>query len=346
MTIASIESRPGRTSDGASRTALTGRLLMRVDRFHRMRSPGALVMAIACALLAGPAHAHIVSDRELRHVRQLPEDSMHSALAFAAPAVGGPAPSRPPRRWNGIGTRRPAVFVLIDAAARSDTARAELAWAAIEEGFEHQRPDGWFDRSQAGGPDEWLDTAAWLGGVTRGLIAVMNSTLADRFRFRYALLKPKLQRSVDALAAGADSARGLNENRAGFLVVTAGALLLAEGTFHEPRYGRAGQPALVAGLALQKPNGLLPTNGTANRAEHVLGLESLQALDLYLPSPSIDRATSRGEDWLKHHRGPAKTTGSRAESKAEVAPGEVQYVLLFSSKALPAPAGGTAHHVE
>ena len=70
----------------------------------------------------------------------------------------------------------------------------------------------------------------------------MNSPLQDRFRWRVALLLPKLRRSVDWLVAAGDELFELHEGRPDLLLVDAEAYLLADGIFHvEWRFKKLGE---------------------------------------------------------------------------------------------------------
>src|SRR5205823_14350743 len=134
---------------------------------------------------------------------------------------------------------------------------------ALEAAFAAQLPSGDFRRvpTAAAAPDTLMEDAAWIAGLTRALIAVMNSDLAERFRWRYAIMRPRLQRSIDYLEARAPGLTASHADRPGALMVIAAAFLLADGSYHDPRYGRAGQVALAAAIDAQAPDGRLARGG-------------------------------------------------------------------------------------
>jgi hypothetical protein len=193
------------------------------------------IVAIALVGLAAPAAAHVVSDRELAVVAQFPAGfAGRTLMALVPDSLGYVAPNRA-GSWRDVGYQRGAMLVLVDAAARADTVAAERAWRAIDVAFAHQHPPGGFDtRATLGVGDStaaaMADEAAWLAGVCRGFVAVMNSRLQDRFRWRYALLKPKLQRSVDHLERHHDELLAAHARHPDALLAIAAAFLLADGT--------------------------------------------------------------------------------------------------------------------
>jgi hypothetical protein len=295
----------------------------------------ALVPALASPLVPSLASAHVVSDRELRHVAAFPPGRAERALSSALPDSAGWVRPNRRDRWLGLDVQRPAALRLIVAAAHADTAVAERAWAALEAGFARQLANGAFEPAPAAAAEaEQLARASWLAATCRALIAVMNSALQDRFRFRYALLKPKLQRSVDALEAGADSIRALSSDSAGLLLATAAAFLLADGTYHDERYGRAGQASLASALKLQRPDGAFTSHGRASIVEHAVGLEGLQSIVTYFPSPTLERAAANASGWLRTH---GRSRGAR--DGRGVTPGEIEFALLYAARPLPPPLG-------
>jgi hypothetical protein len=339
-------------------------------RSARARPPAALAAArgsAACAALGlaallnpVPARAHVVSDRDLQVVARLPAAAIRG-LALQAPDSGGFVRPNRPGAWRGVGFQRGALLLLVDAAARADTTRAERCWQALELAFAHQLPEGGFrgpaPAAGAGDPGagaELDDEPAWLAAACRALIAVMNSPLQDRFRFRYALLKPKLQRSVDAFERRSEAFRLRHADRPALLLTAAAAMLLADGIYHDQRYGRAGQQALVEALALQRKDGLFPSAGRPGAAEHALGLGALQSVAIYFPSPTLERSAERARAWLSRNARsrPAGRPAARPASAAGpaagrfepiVIPGEIEFVLRYGAIRPPAPVPATPH---
>ena len=303
------------------------------------RAVTALALGAVTALaVATAARAHVVSDRELKVVQQFPPGAVRQELRASLPdSAGNVAPNRP-GAWRSVAYQRPALLLLVDAAARGDSVVAERAWRAIDRAFDAQVPGGGFRRSAAtSSADSLMEGAAFVSGLGRALIAVMNSPLQERFRWRYSLLRPKLQHSVDWLEAAAPSLRAAYARRSGLLLVQASAFLLADGTYHDERCGRAGQAALAAALDLQTGDGLFPSNGAANRSEHALGLEALQSIAIYFPSPTLERAAAKAAAWLRAHPG----TVSRGATHAwtEVPAGEVAFALRYATIKPPPPLG-------
>jgi hypothetical protein len=298
----------------------------------------AALIAVTAVAFAGTASAHVVSDRELRVVRQFPAAAIRQELrAYLPDSLGNVAPNRP-GAWRNVAYQRPALLLLIDASGRGDSVLAERAWRAIDGAFAAQLPGGAFRRDAATtSADSLMEGAAFVSGLCRALIAVMNGPLQERFRWRYSLLRPKLQHAVDWLEAAAPSLRAAHARRAGLLLVQASAFLLADGTYHEERYGRAGQAALSAALELQHGDGLLPSNGAANRSEHALGLEALQSIAIYFPSPTLERAGAKGASWLRAH--PAPASHSTATSWTQPPAGEIAFTLRYATIKPPPPLG-------
>jgi hypothetical protein len=173
------------------------------------------LVAVTAFGLAGTASAHVVSDRELHVVRQFPAATRQELRAVLPDSLGNVAPNRP-GAWRNVAYQRPALLLLIDAAARGDSALAERAWRAIDAAFAAQLPGGAFRRDAATtSADSLMEGAAFVSGLCRALIAVMNSPLQEQFRWRYALLRPKLQHAVDWLEAAAPSLRAAHARRAG-----------------------------------------------------------------------------------------------------------------------------------
>ena len=131
----------------------------------------------------------------------------------------------------------------------------------------------------------------------------MNSPLQDRFRWRVALLLPKLRRSVDWLVAAGEELFTLHEGRSDLLLVDAEAYLLADGIFHEPRMAELGQRALAASIRGQRKDGALVAH-TSDLAGQARGLTGLIEIATYFPMPSLDEAAKRGAEWLSRRLSP------------------------------------------
>jgi len=297
---------------------------------RRVAAIALLATSALASALPRSAIAHVVSDRELRVVAQFPAGAVRRMFADCAPDAAGNVPPNRSEAWLGAGHQRPAMLRLLEAAARSDTLDAERCWLAFDAAFAQQLPGGGFRRSAAPAAraidDSLTDATAWAACASRAMIAVMNSGLADRFRWRYALLKPKLQRAVDFVEARSDSLVAAHARHSAALLTAAAALLLADGMYHDERYGRAGQRAMVAALALQRPDGAFPTDGRADPASHALALEALQSIAIYFPSPTLERSASRAAAWLR--------------AKRPSATGDAAFVLRYAAIKPPPPLGG------
>jgi len=304
----------------------------------------------AAVLLSAPAaRAHVISDRELRVVAQMPPEFVSKTFAAFLPLGAGFVPPNRPLDWQSVAAQCPAGLLLIDAAARGDTALAERAWTALDVAIAQQLPDGNFkragaptDRRRTGGElfgsvvgpsvDELADDAAWLASTHRALIAVMNSRLAERFRARYAAIKPRLQLTADFLEVRRASFLVARANDAPTLLTAAAAFLLADGTFHEPRYASAGEKALAAALELQEPDGSFPVAGRADPASHARALLALHSIAIYFPSAPTEKAAVWAAAWLKAHRRVATR-----DPHHRLAAAEIEFALRYAAIKPPAP---------
>ena len=281
------------------------------------------IMAVVCVLgFAAPVIAHIVSDRDVQLIRSLPAARVRALLADATPDRDGLVGANHPV-WRAIEPQAAAGFVLADAATRADTARAEAAWRCLDVAFVHQHPLGDFDRAvPMDALTSRLGTTRWTGETCRALVAVMNGPLQERFRWRHTLLLPKVRRTLDWLVAGADSVQAqLTAAKDGpALIVQARTFLLADGMFHEAVFGRAGQRAIQAALALQKADGMFasPYESVESQAESVWALQSITD---YFPAPSLDAALKKA----------AIVLGAVASKRAAAGPEVTRRVALTLS---------------
>ncbi len=260
-----------------------------------------VLAAVALACVAVPALAHIVSDREVTLLRQLPPRLVAGLTRDDAPDATGATPGNRPESRDLAG-QRGAFLRLDDAAARADSATAEITWRAIDATFAHQTPAGDFqpDAHDRAVPDTSL---AHLGGIVAGIaelarseVIVLNSPLADRFRFRVALMLPKLRRTIDALAARAATLARLHRSRPDLRIVDAEAFLLADGIYHEPSLNQLGVAALAEALAAQRPDGAFGRDDALDA--QALATWSLLAITTYYPAPSLEQAARRASDGL------------------------------------------------
>lgn|SRR5262245_35004253 len=324
--------------------------MTRAERMRLRERAAAIALATLVSVCgnATRARAHVVSVRELRVVAVMPADTAARWLAPCVPDTAGRvAPSRPDHAID-LGRQRRAALPLIVAAARADTAAAERAWRALEVGFDAMSGTdslGMWTKAATSDPDAVLDQTAWAGSACRGFIAVMNSGLQDRFRRRYAALKPQLQAAMDSLEARSGTLLATHAGRGGALLAIAAAFTLADGTFHDERYARVGQAALAEALALQRPDGAFPSGGRLDPREHALGIEALQSVVIYFPTPDLERAARRGVAWLRAHP-PSKWPDARSAGRKRVAgsaaiaavdPGEVEFVLRYATITPPPP---------
>lgn len=300
-------------------------------------SPRLLVVSCMVALAVhSPASAHVVSDRDLKVVAQIPGDwAARASSAVVIDSAGYVSPNRSDQ-WRHVGHQRNAMRVLVDASARVDSVRAERAWSALEAAFVQQVPDGGFRVGDAtiGRAADAAMTAEWLASACRGLVATANGPLQKRFRIRYALIKPKLQRALDQQLTRHDelmSARGAD---AAAMFAEASAFLLADGIYHDERYGRAGQQALARALTLQRKDGAYLVDGKSDPEWHARALIMLQGVVIYFPSPSLERSADRAARWLKD-----KARGKAAPAQSA---GEMGFAIQYAAIRPPAPLG-TGH---
>jgi hypothetical protein len=302
---------------------------------------------LGMAAAASIARAHIVSDRDVRVLAQLPPGFAGRALAAFAPDSLGYVRPNAPGAWRSISHQRAAMLLLLDALAHSDSIAAERAWRAIDVTWYAQRGDGGFENAEVPGADSSAGAkalgaeAAWMAALTRAQVAATNSGLAPRFRWRHALLLPKLKHAMDHLEAHQSELLSSDSTNAGALFVTAAAFLIAQGMFHDARFGHVGQQALSRALLLERPDGALPVNGREDLALQTIGLEALQSINIYFPSPTLEQASVRAAEWLKK---PAHGSaldqlnrGAPGESPYDVGAGEVEFVLRYAAIKPPPP---------
>jgi hypothetical protein len=256
-----------------------------------------VLLAAALGLAATrPAVAHIVSDREVVMLKGLPEGLARS-LSPRPDSLGYLAPNRR-GGWRHVEHQESGIARLMDACARSDSVEAEACWLLIDAAMRHQTPAGDYEAAPPEARPAQLErTAWWIGQLCRAEVAVMNSPLQKRFRWRVALLLPKLRRSVDWLVAAGDELHRLHEGRPERLLVDAQAFLLADGIYHEPRMAELGQRALVAALGAQRKDGALVSSPRELWA-HARALTGLTEVATYFPMPALEDAAKRASQWL------------------------------------------------
>lgn len=259
---------------------------------------GAVVAVVVFATIAS---AHVVSDKEIALLRALPSTLVRELRADALPdTITGQCRGNH-MGWQHIAYQRGALLVLASDAAQADSVRAEQAWRALDAAFRSQQPDGLFARGvDARVPEgDAMATVDWAGETCRALVVVTNGPLRKRFQFRYSLMLPKLERVVRALEPGAAARDSLHKRDAAALLAHAQLFLLADGIYHDPAFGLAGQRAIAAARALQRADGAFLVRGVpATPARHALCLQRLQSITQYFPAPSLESALARGATWL------------------------------------------------
>ncbi len=257
--------------------------------------------AVLVALLAPAAAAHVVSDKEIALLRALPPTLVRDLRVAGLPdTVTGQCPGNH-MGWQHIAFQRGALLVLASAASKTDTVHAEQAWRSLDAALRSQSPDGLFARGDdARAPEgDAMATVDWAGETCRALVVVTNGPLRKRFQFRYSLLLPKLERVVRALEPGAAARDSVNARDAAALLAHAQLFLLADGIYHDPAFGRAGQRAVSAARALQRADGAFLVRGApASLARQALCLQRLQSITQYFPAPSLEASLARGGTWL------------------------------------------------
>jgi hypothetical protein len=266
-------------------------------RFPRAAAHAAAGIVLFSVISASSAGAHIVSDREAKVLAALPDSLARQTLAEDAPdASGFCGVNRTPGTFR-ASAQVPALRVLGEATARRDSATAEKCWLAIQQALVMQRPGGRFELLADGAPQDtvlaWEDAVVWLGALNRTVAIVMNGPLAEQFRFRWALLRPKLERSMNGLVAMAPLLEQRAKKDPARLLELSEALLLADGHYHVTEYGLAGQRALAAALPMQKSDGSFAAKSAAKLAYETRCLSALEGMNLYFPGPFLDRAGNR-----------------------------------------------------
>lgn len=259
------------------------------------------VLLVLWAMSAATAFAHVVSDKEIVLLRALPLALVRELRAESLPdtITGQCGVNR--SGWQHIAHQRGALLVLASAAAQADSVHAEQAWRSLDAAFRSQKPDGLFTREvDARVPESDVMAAVdWAGETCRALVVVTNGPLRKRFQFRYSLLLPKLEKVVRALEPGAAARDSVNARDAAAQLAHAQLFLLADGIYHDPAFGAAGQRAISNARALQRPDGAFLLRGTpAPLARQALCLQRLQSITQYFPAPSLESALRRGATWL------------------------------------------------
>lgn len=255
-----------------------------------------LALGVTCAasLADGTvARAHVVSDRELVTLRAIPAGRVATLLADDVPDTSGLAGGNRPA-WRNAGLQAASLSLLAEASVRNDTLMARWAWRGVERAFAQQTPEGRFmPASDAAGralsaAAERRATSTWAGATCRAFVAFSNGPLVDRFRLLYVTGLPKLHRTVLWLAATAPvSYTGLDA------LADAQTFLLADGLYHEEPLGRAGQKALAAALAAQRPDGSFEPPGPRDVVGEARGMQCLQAVTQYFTAPSLEAALAK-----------------------------------------------------
>jgi len=301
-------------------------------------------LAVAAAIPA-PAAAHIVSDREARALGRL-ADSLYAVARLAAPDSAGMCGPNRPADFR-VSAQVPALRLLALASARADTAVAERAWRAIDAAMAMQRPGGRFERTENGATADtllgWEDAVDWLAELNRTVAAVMNGPLKARFRFRWALLRPKLERSTSALVRMAPVLERRSPGNAVRLLAMAEAFLLADGHYHYTGYGLAGQRLLSAALAMQRLDGSFAPPSPGAPAGDVRALDALEALSFYFPAPFLDRASARLAKRIETSHRAGGTAAARGLDPETRRLAERTLALRAARLALPPPRPGGAH---
>lgn len=262
---------------------------------------GFVALLLLAAVLAADASAHVVSDKEIVLLRALPPTLVRDLRAASLPdtITGQCGANR--GGWQHIAHQRGALLVLASAAAQADSVRAEQAWRSLDAAFRSQQPDGLFAREpDARVPEgDAMATVDWAGEACRALVVVTNGPLRKRFQFRYSLMLPKLEKVVRALEPGAAARDSANARDAAAQLAHAQLFLLADGIYHVPAFGLAGQRAISQARTLQRADGAFLHRGApASLARQALCLQRLQSITQYFPAPSLEAALSRGASWL------------------------------------------------
>jgi hypothetical protein len=262
-----------------------------------------------------PAHAHIVSGAEVVLLKDLPAGVV-AAAAVVPDSSGFVSPNRN-GAWIHVEHQWPGLITFMDACVRADTVAANRAWNVVETAMRFQRPAGDYEPVLTQRADHLTRTAWWIGQLCRAEIVVTNSPLQELFRWRVTLLLPKLRRSVNWVVAAGDELLGLHASRPDLLMIDAMIFLIADGTFHEPRFAELGQRAMVEALQGQTPDGAFVAN-RSEVANHARAMVGLLELVTFFPMPTLEDATKRGADWLARNL-PAPPKGSRAMLTGEQA---------------------------
>lgn len=254
---------------------------------------------IACVVsLAG---AHVVSDKEIVLLKALPPALVRELRAESMPDTITGLCGANRAGWRSVGDQRGALLLLASAAAQADSARAEQAWRSLDAVFRAQQPDGAIASAPGAGPPdgEAMAMVDWTGEACRALVVVTNGPLRKRFQFRYSLMLPKLEKLVRHLERGAASRDSAHWRDSAALLAHAQLFLLADGIYHDPAFGLAGQRAIARARELQRADGAFLTRGVpATLARQALCLQRLQSITQYFPAPSLESALASGARWL------------------------------------------------
>lgn len=264
----------------------------------RVRGGAALLAAL---LLVAPARAHVISDKELVTLRALPPGAARALLAPLLPDADG-AVAENHGGWRHLRLQTPALYALAEASARADSATAERVWKSLDLAFAHQQPSGAFEHGRVdegtGPNDDLAETVDWLGEACRAMVATTNSGLTARFGWRHTLMLPKFERSLRWALAATPAREAAEPNRAGRLLSDARTFLLADGMWHDEAFGRAGQRAIAAALALQHDDGAFADEARVDVVTQAHAVSDLQAVVQYFPAPSLESALTRAAKCL------------------------------------------------
>jgi len=199
------------------------------------------------------------------------------------------------------------------AAARGDEALADDSWAAANLVFTHQTKAGDFGGSPT-------TAAISLCALSRSLLVIQQSPLADHFKERIDALKPAIAKAMHWLTA--QQARLLWEDRArpDRLFSEAESFLFCGRLLGDESLLKAGHQFLDKGMKLYRPaDGVFLEKNGADTSYEAASLVRLQEIVLQFPDRSIEESLARAVQWELAHIGADGAV--RADGKKLVFPG-------------------------
>jgi len=187
--------------------------------------------------------------------------------------------------------QRGATLKLALAAAHDDGKLADDCWRAVEVAFTHQTENGDFgDPAESG--------AFWICELTRALLVIQQSPLADHFRERIEAVKPKIGKAAQWLTGQRERLQREDRAAPNRLFFDAEAFRFAGLLLGDEALERIGRDFLDQGMKLYRPeDGVFLEHNGADSSYQAVNLLRLQEIVLHFPDPRIEDAIARGVQW-------------------------------------------------